>query len=310
VLPGDRDQPVGAWAFAAILGGVCGVLLNRDWVGGGPEGVGFVGLAALPLLFGILGGVLRPAKPARTALVLSVICLLVATPLLGESVACLIVIAPWHLVLSPLFGAVAGFLVRRVQGPSRVVLLLLGFGAAAASPVVDRSLADPDARETFADRVIVDAPPDVVWASIDRLQLDFTTPAPWVIAAALPQPLGIRGGGATPGSQRRVLFGNGVVLATVTASDPGRSFDLALTVERSGPEFFDHWAVLDQSQFELEALPDERTAISHVTTYRPLAYPRWYFAPVEHALGGVVQRYMLEAYAAEGFAPGRVATAP
>ena len=46
---------------------------------------------------------------------------------------------------------------------------------------------------------MIDAPVEEVWASIADLQMDFHTPAPWVVAALLPRPTGIRGGGAAPG---------------------------------------------------------------------------------------------------------------
>ncbi len=183
---------------------------------------------------------------------------------------------------------------------SRSSPLLFAFGGAAAAPLLDARLADPDVRETYADTIVIDAPPEVVWASIERLHLDFATQAPWVVQA-LPRPLAIRGGGASVGSERRVIFDNGVVLARVTASDPPRSFEVALSVEQSGREFFDHWSDLETSRFVFEALPDGRTAVTHSTTYRPLAWPRWYFAPAERALGSVLQRHMLEAYAAELF---------
>jgi hypothetical protein len=291
--------PLGAWALAAVLGCVAGVLMNRETGLTAREGVGVVSMFALPFLFGVVGGVLRPARPIRTALTLSMVSLAAATPLLGETVVCLVVLVPWHIVLTPPIAWMTAWIVRHSRPGTDAALVLLAFAGAGTAPLVDARLADPDDRETFADQVVIDAPRDEVWRSVERLRMDFTTPAPWLLRAALPRPTGIRGGGADVGDARRALFDNGVILATVVASDAPRSFDITLHVEESGPEFFDHWAVLDRSSFVLDALPDGRTRISHVTTYRPLAYPRWYFAPIEHALGGVVQRYMLEAYAAE-----------
>lgn len=305
VLPAPPPPAVlhTAWALAAGVGGVAGVLTNRMVTGASHNGVGMMTLLYTPFLFGVLGGLLQPLRPMRTALLLSVICLVVATPLLGEGIACLMIVLPWHLVISPGVAGIVGFVTRRLLRARRAkaAMLVLAFAGNAAAPAVDARLADPDARETFADQVVVDAPQEAVWRSIERLHMDFSTPAPWIVRAALPRPVGIRGGGAGVGDERRVLFDNGVVLATVTASDPPRSFDIDLKVVQSGPEFFDHWAVLERSRFVLDTLPDGRTAITHVTTYRPLAFPRWYFAPVERLLGKLVQRHMLEAYAAEVF---------
>ncbi len=307
--PAERTASWAKWVAAAV-GAVVGALANRHIGGPQLDGVGLASLYALPLLLGVLGALASPSRPYRGALVLSAISLLVATPLLGEGVICLIFIAPWHCLLSPLMGGLAAMFLRRYRTGSwsKAALVLLALGGAAGAPRLDARLADPDARETFADSVVVDATPEQVWRSIERLHMDFSTPAP-LILAGLPRPLGIEGGGAEPGAERRVIFDNGVVLARVTAADPPRSFDLDLSVEQSGPEFFDHWAELMDSRFVFEPLPGGKTRISHVTTYRPLAFPRWYFGRAERLLGPVVQRYMLEAYAAELFPTDRAPVA-
>jgi hypothetical protein len=99
------------------------------------------------------------------------------------------------------------------------------------------------------------------------------------------------------GDVRRVEFFNGVLLATVISSEPGRRFDIDLRVEQSGREFFDHWVELGTSTFVLDDAPGG-TALTHRTTYRPRAFPRWYFRPAERLLGCAVQQAMLDGYAA------------
>jgi len=285
------------WIIAVFVGAVLGLLHRFEQT----EGVGMAAMWANPALMGILAGITWPKAAAAKSLGVSLTALVVATPLLGESLICLIYVLPWHLVIAPSVGAITAAIVRRTRrsAGTTALLLLIGFGQVAVAPRIDAATQDRSARVTFADRVIVDAPREVVWASIERLHLDFDHPSPWVVSALLPRPVAIRGGGADVGSERRVVFDNGVILARVTESDPPRRFAIDLSIEKSGPEFFDHWSELETSYFKLESLPGGRTAISHVTTYRPLAFPRWYFEPGERALGSLVQRYLLEAYANE-----------
>lgn len=295
------------WVVAAGVGGVLGIfhLLGRGQTlpESGPQLVGQLGLYAAPLLLGILSGLFFRTRPVLKSLGLSLVCLLVVTPMMREGLLCLVFILPFHLVVSPLTAQLVVILRRTRRSAPRpdgveLLLLLVPFAAALWSRL---NPPDPVAPVILVDSVVADAPPEAVWRSIDRLQLQFTQPAPWLVRAGLPQPLEIRGGGAFVGAERRVVFSNGTVLAKVTRADAPRSFEVALSVEESGTEFFDHWSVLGDSRFELEAMEGGRTRITHSTSYQPLSYPRWYFEPIERYLGRRVQHYMIDTYARQAF---------
>ncbi len=300
------------WAVAAGVGGVMGIfhLLGRAASDIPGVAIGQIGLYAAPIFLGILSGLFFDQKPAVKSLGLSLLCLLIAAPMLGEGFFCLVFILPVHLVISPIAATISSnVLNRRRKALPRVdgvelLLLLLPFGAAVAS-----RMNPPDAvpEVVLVDSVLADAPPEAVWRSIELLQFQFDGTAPLLVRAGLPLPLEIRGGGAFVGAERRVIFSNGTVLARVTRAEAPRSFEVALWVEQSGTEFFDHWSVLGTSRFELEATADGRTRITHSTSYRPLSFPRWYFEPIERHLGARVQRYMLETYAQQAFPSGPVA---
>ena len=124
-----------------------------------------------------------------------------------------------------------------------------------------------------------------------------------MVEELLPVPVAIHGGGTSPGSVRRLIFANGVVRAKVVAAVPPERFEVSLSVEQSGREFFDHWVSLHDSTFGLEALSAERTRITHRTRYQPRLQPRWYWEPIERHLAGLIQGYMLEAYGEQIFPP-------
>jgi hypothetical protein len=241
------------------------------------------------------------------SLALSGVCLLIAAPLVGEGLICFILIVPVHLVVAPLsaFITVAVKNARIDHLPRapglELLLLLLPFAAALANRAWPPANAEP---VTMVDSVIASAPPEAVWRSIDELRFTFNQPAPWLVRLGLPVPVEIRGGGAFVGAQRRVVFSNGVVVASVVGASRPTRLDLQLSTENPGQEFFDHWSVLGNSHFDLEALPDGRTRITHSTTYQPLSFPRWYFEPMEKWLGQKVQRHMIETYARQAFPSG------
>jgi hypothetical protein len=136
-----------------------------------------------------------------------------------------------------------------------------------------------------------------------HLELRFAPPDMLSGASLLPVPVEISGDGAGPGARRTVRFDNGAVVATVTALDPPRRYDIALDVQPGGREFFDHWIDLQTSSFLLENDGQGGTVIEHATTYRPLLHPRFLFAPLERSLGGGIQQHLLDVYGAAVFAP-------
>lgn len=313
--PSASETPV-YWptVVAAFLGGLIGFLHLVRSEPGVPfigdrsvaRAIGQIGIFAAPVFLGILAGIVWPARPLKRALLLSIFCLLIGAPLQGEGAICLIVAVPIAVLTTLLSAFIAAALTRRF-GRASQLLILLPFAASAYERLHPPPLSSP---ETISDSVIVQASPEQVWSSIEKLDIRFLKPPPWVTRIGAPVPYALRGGGAHVGAERRVLFSNGVVLATVTQARPGERFDIRLRVEESGREFFDHWMVLGDSSFLLAPLPGGRTQLTHVTTYRPLSSPRWYFRPVERYLGHAIQHYMLEAYAEQHFDAARPLPGP
>lgn len=313
--PSDSQTPV-YWptVVAVLLGGLIGFLHLISRSREAPHAlthpvanaVGQIGVFAAPVFLGILAGVVWPAKPYLRALLLSLCCLLIGAPLMGEGAICLIIAIPIA-VLTTLLSALCASAIARRSGRASYLLLVLPFAASEYERLHPTPLPQP---ETIADSVIVPASPAQVWRSIEMLDIRFLKPAPWITRIGAPAPHALQGGGAFVGAERRVLFGNGVVLATVIKALPEERFDIRLSVEKSGREFFDHWMVLGDSSFMLAPLPGGRTRLTHVTTYRPLSSPRWYFRPVERFLGHAIQRYMLEAYAEQHFDAARPLVRP
>lgn len=308
--PSDSEPPV-YWptVVAVFLGGLIGLMhlvgRNRqsphEIVNPVANAIGQVGVFAAPVFLGILAGAVWPQKPYSRGLLLSLVCLIIGAPLMGEGVVCLIIALPIA-VLTTLLSALGASAIAKRNRSASFLLLVLPFAASEYERQHPAPLPPP---ETIADSVIVPASPAQVWRSIEKLDIRFLKPAPWVTRIGAPVPHALQGGGAHVGAERRVLFGNGVVLATVTKALPEERFDIRLTVEKSGREFFDHWMVLGDSSFTLAPLPGGRTLLTHATSYRPLSNPRWYFRPVERFLGHAIQRYMLEAYAEQHFDAAR-----
>jgi len=146
------------------------------------------------------------------------------------------------------------------------------------------------------DSVTTEVSREAVWASIDHARVPMAGASPLWQRVLLPTPTLIAGGGADVGSLRRVHFSNGYVDARVTDSSYPESFGFELEVHATGPEFLDHFIDLQRSSLEFTTLTDGTTRITHSTWYRPIAYPRWYFEPIEAALGSYLQTQLLERY--------------
>src|SRR6266511_131017 len=270
----DNESNRGRWRYLlALAAGVASaVIIVGSWgryANGTTQQLGAVLLCAMPVLLGILGGTFRPARPARTGLLMGGLALAGGIPILGEGAVCLIVVFPIYVLAVVIVAAITGAIVRhrrgkRAPGALTIGLLLL---PAAASWVDVHLPARPLPTVTIADSVVIDAPRDAVWATVAHLELGFpdhaADPVDAALAAILPRPRALVGDGVATGSVRHVVFDNGSLLATVTRAEPPRRFDVDLRVEQAGREFFDHWAQLIDASFTFDALPDGRTRITH-----------------------------------------------
>ena len=283
----------------------------------GPLQVLGVGLLfAMPVLVSLLLAVMKPEAPKTetagdVALVHSVN-IVVAAVFAHEGAICLLMLSPF------LYGATLPLALGMKAVSQRVLRTrdrnflerhkgTLGLVLALLVPLAARALdaaahADDTTTTTLSSSLRVQASPEEVWSSLRHLELRFTPPSPLSWDALLPVPVELSGDGASPGARRTVRFNNGVVVATVTALAPPRSYNVALEVKASGREFFDHWIDLQRSSFVIDEDGHGGTLIVHATTYRPLMHPRVVFEPLERWLGGHIQQRLLDVYGAEALA--------
>jgi hypothetical protein len=308
----DDESERGRWRYLLALaaGVVSAAIIMGSWkryANGTTAQLGAVLVCAMPVLLGLLAGTFRPARPARTGLVMGGLALAGGIPILGEGAVCLVAVFPIYVLAVVIVAAITGAIVRhrrgkRAPGALTIGLLLL---PAAASWVDARLPSRPLPTVTIADSVVIDAPRDAVWATVAHLELGFpdhaTNPTDELLAAMLPRPRALVGDGVAPGSVRRVVFDNGTLLATVTRSEPPRRFDIDLRVVQAGREFFDHWAELIDASFSFDALPDGRTRMTHASRYRPRVAPRWYFEPLERFFASKVQASLLQEFVRQRF---------
>lgn len=294
-----------AFVAAAALGVISGVL---HLIGAldPPDGMflnfddfqiaGQLLLWGAPIATGVLAGRAWPEAPVWSGLKLGLVSIVCAAPLLFRGLLCLIYIVPVTMVVAPLIAKLVSLIVRARQKrslpPIELLLLLAPLGPAADAW---RTMADVAPVE-ISDSIVVSRPTMEIWTALDRVDFVPERPAPWWMRAFLPTPLGVTGSSML-GALRHVRFTNGVVQARVTEASPGRRLAFELSIEERGPEFFDHYAVLLNSEFVLEAISSDTTRVTHRTRYRPTSYPRWYFEPGERFLGSQVQGYLLQAFA-------------
>jgi hypothetical protein len=287
-----RFVPAAVVAVAIALAlSYLAVSLDR---GGTAQSVfGWAAALAPPIFIGVVAGLGRPKTPVRSALALIGIALLLVAPLFGEAYFCILMVSPIYLGLTPLIAVITRKLFVRAPAAAKVAALLLPWVAFAADrpvPVSELPLV------TVSDAVVLPAPPEAVWAAIDRLEMDFPRPEAAFARWGLPVPRMLHGHGAGVGAERRLVFHNGTLVGRVIQSSAPRRFALTLACEDPGAEFFDHWVALEDTAFDLEPLPGGGTRLVHTTHYRPLVRPRPWFTAVERYGSHLLQGYLLRSF--------------
>jgi hypothetical protein len=313
---GDRMATRGRWIYlvALAVGAASGAFIlacMKHYVDGRTGKIGGYTLCMTPFLLGVLAGRTRPDRPIRVGLLMTAVALVAGLPLLGEGAICVLVISPVYLLVGALTAGITGAIVRERRRLSLfgiVVLLLPAPGAWLEARLLDGSRPVV----TIADSVAIDAPREAVWGAVSRLTLRIperpVTDLGSIVAAMLPRPMALVGGGIERGDVRRVVFDNGTLLATVARSERFRRFTVDLRVEQAGREFFDHWANLMDATFTFDELPGNRTLVTHATRYEPRCFPRWYFEPLERLFARKVQAFLLDEFVRQRFtgpAPGK-----
>jgi hypothetical protein len=280
------------------------------------SGLGPLALLCVPFVIGTLMS-LFPTKskkhPLGASVSLGVLSAFLATlltlPLLGEGAICLVFAVPVTMGLTAASGTIALKVftawMKRLDDKARATLgLLIALLLPLSANPIDHALFfDPNDRAEITTVQQLPWSQEHVWNSLRRLEVTFDQPAPGTLASMLPIPRALIGDGAAPGAVRRVEFDNGVVVATVVELDAPRFYAIDLKLENPGREFFNHWLDLQHSVFELTPHGPSSTTLVHTTTYRPLLYPRFVFAPIEQVFGTMIQQNLVDTYADEVLSP-------
>lgn len=288
------------------------------------SGLGPLALLCVPFVIGTLMSLLptrNQKHPLGASVGLGVLSAFLATlltlPLLGEGAICLVFAVPVTMALTAIAGTITLKLftkwMQRLDDKARAALglmvaLLLPLSA---NPLDHALFFDPTDRAEITTVQQLPWSQAHVWNSLRHLEITFEQPAPHTLASMLPIPHALVGDGVDLGAVRRVEFDNGVVVATVVELDAPRHYAIDLKLENPGREFFNHWLDLQHSVFDLTATGPSSTTLVHTTTYRPLLYPRWAFAPLEQHLGTMIQQNLVDTYATQVLSspppPARVA---
>jgi hypothetical protein len=312
--PAPRNQraPTWLWVLSAVLG-VSGALAHlalgnpwSDWFGVTDPVMKLLVPLVLSLQFGapVFLGIAAATTSAELRVILKrsmwsgLITVLAPAPLMGQQIVCLIVVVPYVLVAAPLSAFLTRLVLRRFRRGAQGLGIALLLGGGYTASVIPSQEEREQTVMVLSDSILTPLSREALWASIDELQLSMTGAIPWWQQGLLPTPRRIEGGGASVGSIRTVSFDNGTVQAKVTESNYPSNFSFTLEVTETGPEFLDHYVQLERSTLLFEPQGHE-TLLTHTTWYRPLAFPRWYFEPIELVLGSYLQRQLLTQYQAQ-----------
>ncbi|MFC5741122.1 SRPBCC family protein [Dyella tabacisoli] len=297
------DRVVTAWRltprrrmWAAALGGVLGgslygfVMDGASRLGWLPfDFVSVAGIFSLPLVMGAICVALSaPAQQARMKYWFLAPWLTVAltyavlTAVQWEALICLIMLLPATLALSSLGGVLAGLLVtwlrrrrhaqRGIVGCFIVLPLLLG--------QFELHMETPVELHTVQDRIVVEASPEHVWATLLNVPDIRDTELQWSFSHAigLPKPRAALLNGSGVGSVRDLYWDDGVHFREhVTAWEPGQrlAYDVDVTPAREALRRLDTHVVIGdryfdvlRGEYQLRELAPGRTELTLSTTYR------------------------------------------
>jgi len=134
-----------------------------------------------------------------------------------------------------------------------------------------KSLAVPR-REAISNTVMLQAPPDAVWANIQSIdQIDVSKP--WLMYMGLPTPIRCTLEKAGVGARRTCYFNNGFIQETITAWSP--PYLMGLTIDRTNMPGR-HWLGFESAAYELRQ-EGNTTRLTRTTIITSRLLPAWYW---------------------------------
>jgi hypothetical protein len=270
---------------ALIANAVGGILLFAVvWFVGAYKGHDVTALVACPSFFLIpfLVGLLAAwfwRRIHRTiawctldAVVVTLVGLGAAGLVLREGVVCLVIVSPvlYAFVL-------CGILLGRVWFRPNYSKLQLTIFPLLALIILGESVYHSERQAVVTDRILVRAPPALVWPHVLAFPEIPDPPDYWIFRLGLPYPTTTTNGGNFVGADRQCMFSNGVVIMERVAEFvPNEKLTFDVAEQPIDPEAYGH-ITLHRGQFVLQDNHDGTTTLIGSSWYTLHVRPRWYF---------------------------------
>ncbi|MBI5245589.1 MAG: hypothetical protein HY923_00280 [Elusimicrobia bacterium] len=298
----DRLIPrsdVGNAALTTGLGGAL-VLLMAQFSTALLKGYGWGLFIGLPFVLGLISSLLYGHHKRRTlgecvavAMLSTTFAGVVILAAAVEGVICLAMAAPLGYALA-LMGALFGYLIQsRSRGEHAAAMLVLVCGVPLLMGA-EEFAAERDAVLPVRTMIEVDAPPAAVWRNVVTFsELPAPTHPIFKLGFAYPVRATIAGRGV--GAVRRCEFTTGAFVEPITVWDEPKLLMFTVTSQPAPmkesswypdlhPAHLDGFLVSEGGQFQLEALPGNRTRLTGTTWYRHEIRPSWYWRPFSDAI--------------------------
>ncbi|GAB3403644.1 hypothetical protein [Flindersiella endophytica] len=227
----------------------------------------------------------RPRGAVGTAVVATTIGLMLAGPLLGEGVICLVFSAPLFYLIAVFVGLIieaarkAGH--RGVAAVAIVPVLLMCLEG------VSPETSMPRGETAVSERIVAQAGPADIQAALARTPT-YGRPTSTFLRVGFPQPLHATGQGLDPGDERFVTFTPRRSLG-IGAQPTPRSMRLRVTESRPGRVVFTivqdstaaRWLDFDTAEVTWRAKSPTSTTVRWTLRYHRTFDPAWYFGPLQ-----------------------------
>ncbi|RTE09161.1 SRPBCC family protein [Paenibacillus whitsoniae] len=191
---------------------------------------------------------------------------------MGEGYICLIIVAPLiYLVI------LLGIAVGKVLFKGRQTTLQISVVAAIASLIAINAITAQPGENQVTDRILIQAPPEVVWQNVTAFPAIDTKPDYWLFRIGLPSPVQSTAEGSYVGAARQCIFSNGIVFEEkIVEYELNRKLTFDITQMPNDPEILGHLE-LKRGQFILEDNGDGTTTLVGTSWYDLKVKPALYF---------------------------------
>ncbi|MDQ2687342.1 MAG: hypothetical protein M3Y28_05690 [Armatimonadota bacterium] len=198
--------------------------------------------------------------------------LVLSAVFMAEGGICLLIVSPLLIVM--VFG---GALLGRTLFARNNNRLNLSLIPIALAVLAFDALSPHHARFAVADRIVIHAPPAVVWRHIAAFPPIPEKPDFRLFQMGLPYPVQSTIQGVYVGAERRCVFSQNLVFdERVTECEPNKKLTFDIVHQPDHPEILGHAAV-KRGQFLLQDNGDGTTTLTGKSWYELYVYPSWYY---------------------------------